>query len=74
MIELDQRIAEQLTEVSLNSSIQVRCGTSNSFTVTASILQPILQVFEMGGVYISASRGASEIISGLESIGISTEK
>ncbi len=73
MIELDQRIAEQLTEVSLNSSIQVRCGTSNSFTVTASILQPILQVFEMGGVYISASRGASEIISGLESIGISTE-
>ena len=73
MIELDQRIAEQLTEVSLNSSIQVRCGTSNSFTVTASILQPILQVFEMGGVYISASRGASEIINGLESIGISTE-
>ena len=73
MIELDQRIAEQLTEVSLNSSIQVRCGTSNSFTVTASILQPVLQVFEMGGVYISASRGASEIISGLESIGISTE-
>ena len=73
MIELDQRIAEQLTEVSLNSSIQVRCGTSNSFTVTASILQPILQVFEMGGVYISASRGASEIISGLESIGVSTE-
>ena len=73
MIELDQRIAEQLTEVSLNSSIQVRCGTSNSFTVTASILQPLLQVFEMGGVYISASRGASEIIGGLESIGISTE-
>ena len=73
MIELDQRIAEQLTEVSLNSAIQVRCGTSNSFTVTASILQPILQVFEMGGVYISASRGASEIISGLESIGITTE-
>ena len=35
MIELDQKIAEQLSEVGLNSSIQVRCGTSNSFTVTA---------------------------------------
>ena len=35
MIELDQKIAEQLSDVGLNSSMQVRCGTSNSFTVTA---------------------------------------
>ena len=55
MIELDQKIAEQLSDVGLNSSMQVRCGTSNSFTVTASILNPLINVFEMGGVYISAS-------------------
>ena len=73
MIELDQRIAEQLTEVSLNSSIQVRCGTSNAFMVTASVLVPLLHSFEMGGVYISASRGASEMIEALEGLGLSTE-
>lgn len=73
MIELDQKIAEQLSEVGLNSSIQVRCGTSNSFTVTASVIHPLINVFEMGGVYISASRGANEIIEGLESVGIETE-
>ena len=72
MIELDQKIAEQLSEVGLNSSIQVRCGTSNSFTVTASVIHPLVNVFEMGGVYISASRGANEIIEGLESLGIPT--
>ena len=70
MCELDQGIAEQLTEVSLNSSIQVRCGNSNAFMVTASTIVPLLQMFEMGGVYISASRGASEIIQAFETIGI----
>ena len=70
MFELDQGIAEQLTEVSLNSSIQVRCGNSNAFMVTASTIVPLLQMFEMGGVYISASRGASEIIQAFETIGI----
>ena len=48
MFELDQRIAEQLTEVSLNSSIQVRCGNSNAFMVTASTMIPLMQMFEMG--------------------------
>ncbi len=38
MFELDQRIAEQLTEVALNSAIQVRCGNSNAFMVTASTM------------------------------------
>ena len=70
MFELDQGIAEQLTEVSLNSSIQVRCGNSNAFMVTASTIVPLLQMFEMGGVYISASRGANEIIQAFETIGI----
>ena len=70
MFELDQGIAEQLTEVSLNSSIQVRCGNSNAFMVTASTIVPLLQMFEMGGVYISASRGAAEIIQAFETIGI----
>ena len=70
MFELDQGIAEQLTEVSLNSSIQVRCGNSNAFMVTASTIVSLLQMFEMGGVYISASRGASEIIQAFETIGI----
>jgi|TARA_B100000683_G_scaffold125446_2_gene123012 archaellum biogenesis ATPase FlaH len=70
LFELDQGIAEQLTEVSLNSSIQVRCGNSNAFMVTASTIVPLLQMFEMGGVYISASRGASEIIQAFETIGI----
>lgn len=70
MFELDQRIAEQLTEVSLSSSIQVRCGNSNSFMVTASTIVPLMQMFEMGGVYICASRGAVEIIEAFEAIGI----
>lgn len=72
-MELDQRIAEQLTEVSLNSSIQVRCGTSNAFMVTASVIVPLLHSFEMGGVYISASRSAAETIDALEALGLSTE-
>ena len=70
MFELDQRIAEQLTEVSLSSSIQVRCGNSNAFMVTASTLIPLMQMFEMGGVYIYATRGAVEIIEAFEAIGI----
>ncbi|MBI19888.1 MAG: hypothetical protein CMB73_04870 [Euryarchaeota archaeon] len=70
MFELDQRIAEQLSEVSLNSAIQLRSGTSNSFMVTASTMLPLMQMFEMGGVYISASRGAVEIIQAFESIGV----
>ena len=72
-MELDQRIAEQLTEVTLNSSVQVRCGTSNAFMVTASVIVPLLHSFEMGGVYISASRGATETIDALETLGLSTE-
>lgn len=74
MIEMDQKIAEQLSEVSLNSAIQVRCGTSNSFTVAASIIHPLTTTFEMGGVYISAARGSNEVIEGLETVGISTSK
>ena len=70
VFELDQGIADQLTEVSLNSSVQVRCGNSNSFMVTASTLIPLLQMFEMKGVYISASRGAAEVIQAFESVGI----
>jgi archaellum biogenesis ATPase FlaH len=70
MFELDQRIAEQLTEVSLSSSIQVRCGNSNAFMVTASTIIPLMQMFEMGGVYICATRGAIEIIEAFEAIGI----
>ena len=70
MFELDQRIAEQLTEVSLNSSVQVRCGNSNAFMVTASTMIPLMQMFEMGGVYICATRGAGEIIEAFEAIGV----
>jgi hypothetical protein len=70
MFELDQRIAEQLTEVALNSAVQVRCGTSIAFMVTASTIIPLMQMFEMGGVYISANRGAVEIIQAFESIGM----
>ena len=70
MFELDQRIAEQLTEVSLNSSVQVRCGNSNAFMVTASTMIPFMQMFEMGGVYLCATRGAVEIIEGVEAIGV----
>ena len=31
---------------------------------------PLMQMFEMGGVYISASRGAVEIIQAFEAIGV----
>lgn len=70
MFELDQQIAEQLTQVSLGSSIQVRMSSSNSFAVTASTMIPLMQMFEMGGVYISASRSAVEIIQAFETIGM----
>ena len=70
LFELDQRIAEQLSEVSLSSSIQVRCGNSNAFMVTASTMIPLMQMFEMGGVYICATRGAVEIIEAFETIGV----
>ena len=70
MFELDQGIADQLTEVALNSAVQVRCGNSNAFMVTASTMLPLLQSFEMSGVYISASRGAAEIIEAFEAIGV----
>ena len=68
MFELDQRIAEQLTLVSLNSAIQVRCGSSNAFMLTASTMVPLMQMFEMSGVYICATRGAVEIIEAFEAI------
>ena len=71
---MDQRIAEQLTEVTLNSSVQVRCGASNAFLVTASLIEPLITEFEMQGVYISASRGALELINTLNEIGVATEK
>jgi len=70
MFELDQRIAEQLTQVSLSSSIQVRMSAANTFAVTASTMVPLMQMFEMGGVYISASRGAVEIIQAFEAVGV----
>lgn len=70
MIELDQRIAEQLTEITLNSSMQIRCGSSNAFMVTASLLEPLINEFQMGGVYISASRPATELIETLSEIEI----
>ena len=70
MFELDQRIAEQLSTISINSAVQVRCGNSNAFMVTASTMLPLMQMFEMGGVYITASRGAVEIIQAFESIGV----
>lgn len=70
VFELDQMIAEQLTQVSLSSAIQVRVGTNNAFGVTASTMLPLMQMFEMGGVYISASRGAVEIIQAYEAIGV----
>tara|TARA_B100001559_G_scaffold90265_1_gene75517 strand:- start:5245 stop:5835 length:591 start_codon:yes stop_codon:yes gene_type:complete len=70
VFDLDQGISDQLTEVSLNSAVQVRCGNSNAFMVTASTMIPLLQMFEMSGVYISASRGAAEVIQGFEAIGV----
>jgi hypothetical protein len=45
-------------------------SAANSFAVTASTMVPLMQMFEMGGVYISASRGAVEIIQAFEAIGI----
>jgi hypothetical protein len=73
LIELDQRIAEQLTEITLNSSMQVRCGSSNSFLVTASLIEPLINEFQMGGVYISASRPAPELIATLTEIDVPTD-
>jgi len=73
LIELDQRIAEQLTEITLNSSMQVRCGSSNSFLVTASLVEPLINEFQMGGVYISASRPAPELIATFAEIGVPTD-
>ena len=73
MIELDQRIAEQLTDITLNSSLQVRCGASNSFLVTASLIEPLINEFQMGGVYISASRPAPELIATLQEVDIPIE-
>jgi len=73
LIELDQRIAEQLTEITLNSSMQVRCGSSNSFLVTASLVEPLINEFQMGGVYISASRPAPELIATFDEIGVPTD-
>ncbi len=71
MIELDGGIAQQLAEEATPSSaIQVRVGTSNSFLVISSILQPLIQGFQMRGVYICASRSAVEIIQTLEEIEI----
>ena len=70
MFELDQRIAEQLTQVARGSAVQVRMSSSNAFAVTASTMIPLMQMFEMGGVYISASRGAVEIIQAFEAIGV----
>ena len=70
MFELDQMIAEQLTQVSLGSSVQVRLSSANAFAVTASTMIPLMQMFEMGGVYISASRGAVEIIQAFDAIGV----
>jgi len=73
LIELDQRIAEQLTEINLNSSMQIRCGSSNSFLVTASLVEPLINEFQMGGVYISASRPAPELIATFDEIGVPTD-
>lgn len=70
MFEFDEKIAEQLTQVTVNSAVQARCGTTNSFRVVASMLHPLLDNFGMGGVYVCASRGATEIIEALESIGV----
>ena len=71
MIELDTGIAQQLAEEATPSSaIQVRVGTSNSELIIASLLQPLIQGFEMRGVYICASRSATEVIQTLERIGV----
>ena len=56
MFEIDQGITDQLVKFHL-IALQVRCGNSNAFMATASTMIPLLQMFEMSGVYISASRG-----------------
>ena len=53
MIEFDLGIAEQLTQVTTTSSVQVRVGTSNSDLVIASIIQPLMQNFGMGRIHHS---------------------
>jgi len=73
MIELDFGIAQQLAEEATPSSaIQVRVGTSNSELVIASMLQPLITEFGMRGVYICASRSATEVIQTMERVGIDT--
>jgi len=72
MMEFDTGIADQLLEVTTTSSIQIRVGTSNSNLVIASTLLPLLQEFQMGGVYISASQTAPEIIDLMHGVGIDT--
>jgi KaiC/GvpD/RAD55 family RecA-like ATPase len=42
--------------------------------VTASTILPLIEMFDMGGVYISASRGAVEIIEAFEGIGMPTDR
>tara|TARA_B100000902_G_scaffold16910_2_gene20268 strand:+ start:3123 stop:3707 length:585 start_codon:yes stop_codon:yes gene_type:complete len=70
MIEFDLGIAEQLTQVTTTSSVQVRVGTSNSDLVIASIIQPLIQNFGMGGVYITASQTAPNVIEMMNTIGL----
>ena len=70
MIEFDLGIAEQLTQVTTTSSVQVRVGTSNSDLVIASIIQPLMQNFGMGGVYITASQTAPNVIEMMNTIGL----
>ena len=73
MIELDFGIAQQLAEeANPSSAIQVRVGTSNSELVIASMLQPLITEFGMRGVYICASRSATEVIQTMERVGIDT--
>jgi len=71
-IEFDTGIADQLLQVTTTSSVQIRVGTSNSNLVIASTLMPLLHEFQMGGVYISASQAAPDIISMMDGIGIET--
>ena len=70
MIEYDAGIAEQLSQVTTTSSVQVRVGTSNSEMVIASVLQPLIQNFGMGGVYITASKAAPNVIEMMNTIGL----
>ena len=69
MFELDQRIAEQLSTISLNSSVQVRCVKLNAFMVTAAQCATHADVRNGRSIH-SASRGAVEIIQAFESIGV----